>query len=113
LRIAFIKTFRDGAVRTETILNVFPSEDEHQRLVVAIERVEGEAFDRLVLRQESFSSDVGWFVQSRIAVEPEQIPGLKMSLTGQLTKKNFRATRTTGSAPSILRFDRLAAGQAS
>lgn len=100
-------------MKTETILNVFPSDDENRRLVVAVERSEQDACDRLVLRQESFSSDVGWFVQSRIAVEPEQIPGLKTLLTGQLVKQPLRARRMTGTTPSILRFDRQAAGQAS
>ena len=97
-------------MRKETILNVFPSDDELQRLVIAVEHCEQGA-SRLVLRQESFSEDVGWFVQSRIAVEPEQIPGLKMSLTGQVMKEIQPSARAVRQAPAILSFDRAAASQ--
>jgi len=96
-------------VRKETILNVFPSNNDLQRLVVAVEQEEGSS-SRLVLRQESFSEDVGWFVQSRIAVEPEQIPGLKMSLTGQALKPMQPPTRLVTPMPAILSFHRSAAG---
>lgn len=99
-------------VRTETILNVFPSSDQDRRLVIAMESEQG-AEGRLVLRQESFSEDVGWFVQSRIAVEPEQIPGLKMSLSGQVLKPRRRNPRSMVSGPAILPFDHAVAGQAS
>ena len=96
----------------ETILNVFPSEDETKRLVIACEQSEGES-SRLVLRQESFAEDVGWFVQSRIQVEPEQVPGLKMSLSTQNLKRvRPQASKFTTAVPAILRFERSAAVQA-
>ncbi len=98
-------------VRKETILNVFPSNDELQRLVIAVEQQEGSP-SRLVLRQETFSDDVGWFVQSRIAVEPEQVAGLKMSLAGQSIKRLQPAPQRTPRVPAILRFDDLAATSA-
>lgn len=98
-------------VRKETILNVFPSNDELHRLVIAVEQEEGPQ-SRLVLRQETFSDDVGWFVQSRIAVEPEQIAGLKMSLTGHSMKRLQPAPRNTPRVPAILRFDDVAATSA-
>ena len=63
---------------TETILNVVPGNDEFSRLVMALERFGGES--RVVLRQESYSDDVGWFVQSRVDIEPEQVHGLRNAL---------------------------------
>lgn len=95
----------------ETILNVFPSDDETKRLVIACEQSESER-GRLVLRQESFAEDVGWFVQSRIQIEPEQIPGLKMSLSTQNLKRVRPPASRFAAAPSILRFERSAAVQA-
>ena len=65
----------------ESVLNVFPSEDENSRLVIAVEQLE-EGQSRLVLRQETRAEKVGWFVQSCVAVLPEQIAGLKMALSG-------------------------------
>lgn len=64
-------------MQQERILDVFPAADERQRLVIA-----ACADDRLELRQESFSSNVGWFVQSRITIEPQQLAGLKAAMTG-------------------------------
>ncbi len=91
-------------MRKETILNVFPSSDECHRLVVAVEQ-EDDSSSRLVLRQETYSDDVGWFVQSRVAIEPEQIPGLKMSLSGPTMKRIQPPARRVPRVPAILRFD--------
>ena len=92
----------------ETVLNVFPTHDERHRLVVAVEQQE-DATSRLVLRQETFSDDVGWFVQSRIAVEPEQLQGLRSSLGAQFAPRTLPATRTAESRePAILQFARRA-----
>ncbi len=99
-------------MRQETILNVFPSKDESSRLVIAVEQWE-DGSSRLVLRQESFSEAVGWYVQSRVGVEPEQIAGLKMSLTGQSIKGIQPSSRDVPPMPAIIRFDRAAASQAS
>ncbi len=91
----------------ESIINVFPSKDEDNRLVVAVEQPE-EGPSRLVLRQETRSADVGWFVQSRIAVMPEQVAGLKMALSGGQTK-SLQPQRRTSASPAILSFTEAAA----
>ena len=96
-------------MRKETILNVFPSSDDGNRLVIAVEQ-EPEAGSRLVLRQESFADDVGWFVQSRIAVEPEQVAGLKMALSGQASVKRLARAPKMSRLPAILSFDGAASG---
>lgn len=66
--------------RTE-ILDVLPSDHPHQRLMVI--RESGENGDQLVLQQESFAHDVGWFTQSRVCVTQDQLCGLKVLLTGR------------------------------
>lgn len=99
-------------MKSETILNVFPANDGKSRLVIAVQSPEDNGDSgrdgSLILRQESFSDDVGWFVQSRVALEPEQIPGLKMTLTGGVARQmqSTSATRT----PAILRFAGAVAG---
>jgi len=88
-------------VRYERILDVFPAADENHRLVIAVtETAEGE--DRYLLRQETFSSDVGWFVQSRIVIEPDQMAGLKAALTCGRTRK--LETRSGREAATVLPF---------
>ncbi len=91
----------------ESILNVFPSNDGDSRLVIAIEQPSDEQ-SRLVLRQETRSSDVGWFVQSRVAVMPEQVAGLKMALSGNRT--HTAQPHSRDAVPTILSFSE-AAGQ--
>ncbi len=67
-------------MQNERILDVFPASDDQHRLVLAIaENSNGDG--RFVLRQETYSGDVGWFVQSRISIEPAQLAGIKAALT--------------------------------
>ena len=87
----------------ESVLNVFPSEDENSRLVIAVEQSD-EGPSRLVLRQETRAARVGWFVQSCVAVLPEQIAGLKMALSGGHAR-SIRADRGDSTpVPAILSF---------
>jgi hypothetical protein len=69
----------------ETVLNVLPSDDDDRRLVIAIEQ-SGDGPSQLVLRQETRAAKVGWFVQSRVTVSPEQIAGLRSSLADRTTR---------------------------
>ena len=64
---------------TETVLSVIPGSSDEERLVLAM----GSGCDGhsgIVLRQESWSRDVGWFEQSRIAIEPNQLASIKSVL---------------------------------
>lgn len=74
------KTQSKTAKSTE-ILDVLPSDQPHQRLMILRECKEGS--DQLVLQQESFSKDVGWFTQSRVCITQDQLCGLKVLLTGR------------------------------
>lgn len=94
---------------SETIMNIFPGDDEDSRLVIAVEQND-EGPSRLVLRQETRGGKLGWFVQSRVAVLPEQIAGLRMALSGGQTQAIHHQRRDPGHAPAILSFAE-AAGQ--
>jgi hypothetical protein len=61
--------------KSETILAVIPSEISNQRLVLAMSN--GGLDKPLVLRTESFSPDVGWFVQSSVSMSRRELAGLK------------------------------------
>ena len=94
----------------ETVISVVPSDDEHHRLVIAVEKSDDEQ-SRLVLRQETRSANVGWFVQSRVAILPEQVAGLKLALSANGTRgMQASVKRETSPLPAILSFsDALAA----
>lgn len=98
-------------MQNETILNVFPAADDLHRLVIAVQQENGQASSRLVLRQETYADDVGWFVQSCVAIEPEQVAGLKMALSTQATTFG-KPDRRGSSVPAILSFDGALAGSA-
>ena len=96
--------------RVERILDVFPATTDGHRLVIAVFQESGQR-DRFVLRQETFSGDVGWFVQSRVTIEPEQLAGLKAALTGGRTEiSKRRPDREAEQAAVILPFKAAAAG---
>ena len=101
-------------MQNETILNVFPAADDLHRLVIAVQQDEGHTASRLVLRQETYADDVGWFVQSCVAIEPEQVAGLKMALSSQSATriKTDRRHSSLSRVPAILSFDGALAGNA-
>ena len=82
----------------ETILSVLPGPDELQRLVV-VHRFGSVQGSELVLRQESWSHDVGWFTQCVIPLSGEQIAGLRATLgsagirPGAARETNLRTIR--------------------
>lgn len=61
--------------KSETILAVIPSEKSYQRLVLAL--ASGDSEKSLILRTESFSPDVGWFIQSSVSMSRVELAGLK------------------------------------
>jgi hypothetical protein len=61
--------------KTETILAVIPSELAQHRLVLVM--VGADADKPLILRSESFSPDVGWFIQSSVSMSRAELSGLK------------------------------------
>lgn len=99
-------------LRKETILNVFPSADDLHRLVVAVQQDDDTVSSRLVLRQETFAEDVGWFVQSCVAINPEQVAGLKMALSAQSAAcdRVKPSESSLARVPAILRFGGAIAG---
>lgn len=70
----------------ETVLSISPSADGESRVVMAIE-ISRNGSSEIVMRQESCSSDVGWFEQSRIVLQPEQIASLKATLGSTVSQR--------------------------
>ena len=66
----------------DIVLNVLPADSDDSRIVVAMEQDES-GKRQMVLRQESLSRDVGWFVQSRVVVQANQVNALKACISSQ------------------------------
>ena len=80
-------------MRHESILNVFPGASDQQRLVL-VKATTMCGRQHFVLRQETHSGDVGWFVQSSIAMEPQQAAALKMTLSPSGLTDGHQSHRT-------------------
>ena len=62
----------------EAILTTLPSSSDDQRtIVVYCHDADG---SQLELRQQSWGAGVGWFTQSTVRLDPEQVAGLRAAL---------------------------------
>lgn len=61
-----------------TVLTTIPASETERLLVVLIQSPE--TGSRLELRQQSFSKGIGWFTQSSVQLEPEQVAALRNAL---------------------------------
>src|SRR5437667_11145086 len=69
----------------ETVLTAIPASDT-ERLVVVLVR-SSEAGSRMELRQQSFSTGIGWFTQSTVQLEPGQVAALRNALGTSLGRR--------------------------
>lgn len=63
----------------ETILSVLEGDTPQQRIVVTLRHLDGGG-NELALRRESWSENVGWFVQSCVELSSDQITDLRSVL---------------------------------
>lgn len=87
----------------EVVLAIIPGQDDSQRMVFANRLSPAEK--PIVLRQESFSPDVGWFTQSSLEMTREEMVLLRAAMGGTTPaacmSTRLKASRTL-QAPSIL-----------
>ena len=84
----------------ETVIATLSAQDDTQRLeVVLLSQSGGES--RLQLRQQSWGDGVGWFTQSSVELEPQQLAALKMTL-GTVPAKARRQTAPMSGGPASM-----------
>lgn len=71
----------DKNLAPEFVIAVIQGESANQRMVFASRNTDCER--PIVLRQETFSSDVGWFTQSSIAMTRKEMVQLRSVMGGQ------------------------------
>jgi hypothetical protein len=62
----------------ETVLSTIPASESERLLVLLIQSPESGS--RMELRQQSFSNGIGWFTQSTVQLEPNQVAALRNAL---------------------------------
>ena len=63
-------------------ISVIEGGDDNSRLVFAVRL--GNAEQPILLRQESYSRDVGWFVQNEIAMTRQEMVNMRTALGGKM-----------------------------
>jgi len=63
---------------TETVLTAIPASDVERLLVVLVQS--NDHGSRMELRQQSFSTGIGWFTQSTVQLDPGQVASLRNAL---------------------------------
>jgi hypothetical protein len=96
---------------TETILTTLPAASDKDRLLLVLVHhpVEG---SRIELRQQSFGEGIGWFTQSTVVLEPEQVSQLRNALGMTATSrgrtalpKEFSRVTTPAWQPRVIHAD--------
>ena len=95
-------------VQNETILNVFSGSNDQNRLVL-VRSTTLCGLEHLILRQETHSTDVGWFVQNQVVIEPGQVAALKMTLSPANANRNSAAICSATARRSSARAQQPAA----
>jgi len=71
---------------TETTLTAIPASETERLLVVLVQSAEHGS--RMELRQQSFSKGIGWFTQSTVQLEPNQVAALRNALGSNASAKH-------------------------
>ena len=82
---------------SEAILATLPSTHDEGRTVVVLCQDNGRS--RIELRQQSWGAGVGWYTQSTVQLDPEQVAGLRAALgsaswnrvPAYLTSRDFKS----------------------
>jgi hypothetical protein len=96
--------------RPETLLATLPGESDRERVMVVM--VVTASGSQVEIRQQSWGDGLGWFTQSTVQLEPEQIGGLRqaLGLGGSLGKVRMSAfpaepRRAGGFVPRVVHAD--------
>ncbi len=96
----------------ETVLSTLSGDSENDRiLLVLCQRVSG---TQLELRQQSWADGVGWFTQSSVTLEPQQVAQLRAALgfagggsraTNMTLPRSFAQLPKSGFTPRVVTAD--------
>jgi hypothetical protein len=97
--------------RPETVLATLPGESDRERvLVVMAVTADG---SRVEIRQQSWGDGLGWFTQSSVQLQPDQVAGMRQALglgtgNGKVRTAAFPAAgprRANGFTPRVVHAD--------
>lgn len=80
-------------------LAVVPSSDDQHRIVVQLRH--GFSGSSVELLQQSWGEGVGWFTQSKVQLEPEQLTAVRAALGSQSSSAAMRRCTPAATASSM------------
>jgi hypothetical protein len=87
------------AALVETVVSTLPASSDTERLLLVLVQ-SPEQGSRIELRQQSFSTGIGWFTQSTVHLEPSQVAALRNALGLTGTNKRERLPREFSKVPA-------------
>ena len=87
----------------ETLLASLPGSHECDRALVVLCAEAGKS--HVELRQQSWGEGVGWFTQSKVTLEPNQIAGLRSVLGKTGSSARPASAAPTSFSPRVVRFE--------
>jgi hypothetical protein len=82
----------------ETILATLPGTSDRERVVVVM--VQSQTGSHVEIRQQSWGEGFGWYTQSSVQLEPQQVAGLRQSLGLGGAFSQVRVSPFPASAPA-------------
>lgn len=81
---------------SETVLATLPGTSDTDRLVVVLTAANGTS--QVHLRQQSWGEGLGWYTQSSVQLDPQQVAGLRqvLGLGGAFSKVKVSAFPASG-----------------
>lgn len=70
---------KNATSKTEIVLSTLPGMNERDRVLVVLVQTPASG-SHVELRQQSFGEGIGWFTQSSISMEPQQVAELRSVL---------------------------------
>lgn len=91
---------------TEIVLSTLPSSHAGERVVVVLCQAANQP-TRVELRQQSWGEGVGWFTQSTVPLDPDQVAQLRATLGSQVPSRPTRRAAVTsrGFEPRVVRAE--------
>ena len=87
-------------MNTEVLLASIPGASDEERLLVVHTRGAG-GQSVILLRQQTWGEGVGWFDQSSVSIEPEQLGQLRLALGGTGSGYRVRPNARGSQAPHL------------
>lgn len=96
----------------EVILSLLPAANDQERVALVM-LTSSDGASQIEMRQQSFSEGIGWFTQSSVRLEPQQVADLRNALgvvarpdsPASASRRSFSRVSPAGWNPRVVQAD--------